>query len=85
MGWSCCVLEESGELWCLLGESVVFSLGLGEGGMFFFGSNQNKPKLNLFRLFFGLFRETQKHFFRFVLVCFGVSDQSKQPKQTEFS
>jgi hypothetical protein len=30
---------------------------------FFFGSNRNKPKLNLFRLFFGLFRETKKHFF----------------------
>ncbi len=41
---------------------------------FFFGSNRNKPKLNLFRLFFGLFRETKKHFFfRFVSVCFGVS------------
>ncbi len=35
---------------------------------FFFGSNRNKPKLNLFRLFFGLFRETKKHLFRFVLV-----------------
>ncbi len=35
---------------------------------FFFGSNQNKPKLNLFRLFFGLFRETKKQIFRFVSV-----------------
>jgi hypothetical protein len=35
---------------------------------FFFGSNRNKPKLNLFRLFFGLFRETKKLFFRFVSV-----------------
>jgi hypothetical protein len=35
---------------------------------FFFGSNRNKPKLNLFRLFFGLFRETKKQFFRFVSV-----------------
>jgi hypothetical protein len=42
---------------------------------FFFGSNRNKPKLNLFRLFFGLFRETKKKFFRFVSVCFGVSDR----------
>ncbi len=32
----------------------------------FFGPNQNKPKLNLFRLFFGLLRETKKHFFWFV-------------------
>ncbi len=44
---------------------------------FFFGSNRNKPKLNLFRLFFGLFRETKKHFFRFVSVCFGVSDWNR--------
>jgi hypothetical protein len=34
----------------------------------FFGSNRNKPKLNLFRLFFGLFRETKYTFFRFVSV-----------------
>ncbi len=26
----------------------------------FFGSKQNKPKLNLFLLFFGLFREKKK-------------------------
>jgi hypothetical protein len=35
---------------------------------FFFGSNRNEPKLNLFRLFFGLFRETKQIFFRFVSV-----------------
>jgi hypothetical protein len=35
---------------------------------FCFGSNRNKPKLNLFRLFFGLFRETKKIFLRFVSV-----------------
>ncbi len=35
--------------------------------IFFLGSKRNKPKLNLFRLFFGLlFRETTKIFFRFV-------------------
>jgi hypothetical protein len=33
-----------------------------------FGSNRNKPKLHLFRLIFGLFRETNKTFFRFVSV-----------------
>jgi hypothetical protein len=49
---------------------------------FFFGSNRNKPKLNLFRLFFGLFRETKKLFFG-LFRCFGPI--SKQPKQTEFS
>jgi hypothetical protein len=31
-----------------------------------FGLNRNKLKLNLFRLFFGWFRETKKHFFWFV-------------------
>ncbi len=30
---------------------------------FFFGSNRNKPKLNLFRLFFGRFHETKQIFF----------------------
>ncbi len=35
---------------------------------FFFGSNRNELKLNLFRLFFGLFRETKQIFFRFVSV-----------------
>jgi hypothetical protein len=47
---------------------------------FFFGLKRNKPKLNLFRLFFGLFCETKKHFF---WVCFGVSDryQNNRNKQ----
>jgi hypothetical protein len=36
--------------------------------IFFFGSNRNKTKLHLFRLFFVLFRETKKHFFQFVSV-----------------
>ncbi len=40
--------------------------------IFFLGSNQNKPKLNLFWLFFGLlFCKTTKFFFS---VCFDVSD-----------
>ncbi len=46
---------------------------------FFFGSNRNKLKLNLFRLFFGLFRKTKKHFFRFVLVFrTGIDNRNKQ-------
>ncbi len=49
-------------------------IGCPRNNEIFFGWNRNKPKLNLFRLFFGLFRETKKHFFRFVSVCFGVSD-----------
>jgi hypothetical protein len=40
----------------------------------FFGLNRKKPKLGLFRFIFGLFRETNKLFFRFVSVRFGVSD-----------
>ncbi len=47
---------------------------------FFSGSNQNKPKLNLFLLFFGLFHKTKKPFFSLFL-CFGPV--SKQLKQTE--
>jgi hypothetical protein len=52
---------------------------------FIFCSNRNKPKLNLFRLFFGLlFRKTPKFFFP---VCFGLfwcyRPVSKQPKKTE--
>ncbi len=50
---------------------------------FVFGSNRNKPKLNLFRLFFGLFCKTKKHFFRFVPVYFGDPDRyrNNQNKQ----
>ncbi len=50
---------------------------------FLFGSNRNKPKLNLFRLFFGLFRETKKHFFWFVSVCFGVSDRYRNNRNKQ--
>jgi hypothetical protein len=48
--------------------------------IFFLGSNRNKPKHNLFRFIFGLFRETKKLFFRSVSVFRSVS---KQPKQTD--
>jgi hypothetical protein len=59
----------------------VFEVGCPRNNqIFFFGSNRNKPKLNLFRLFFGLFCETKKHFFG-LFRCFGPV--SKQPKQTE--
>ncbi len=40
----------------------------------FFLFEPKQTKINLFRLFFGLFRETKKLLFRFVSVCFGVSD-----------
>jgi hypothetical protein len=36
--------------------------------IFCFGSNRNKPKLDLFRFCFGIFRETKKIIFRFVSV-----------------
>jgi hypothetical protein len=48
---------------------------------FFFGLNQNK--LNLFRLFIGLFRETKNYFFRFVLVCFVVSDRYRNNRNKQ--
>jgi hypothetical protein len=54
-----------------------------------FGSNQNKPKQNLFRLCFNLFRANKQNsgLFWLVLVCFGLfryfDPISKQPKQTE--
>ncbi len=57
-------------------------IGCPRNNQIFFGSNRNKPKLNLFRLFFGLFRETKNIFFG-LSRCFGPV--SKQPKQTEFS
>jgi hypothetical protein len=54
---------------------------------FIFGLNRNKPKLNLFRLFFGLFRETKKQFFRFVSVFRTVIETTETnrtlSKQTE--
>ncbi len=49
----------------------------------FFGSNRNKPKLNLFRLFFDLFHETKKKIFRFVSVCFGFSDQYRNNRNKQ--
>jgi len=45
-----------------------------------FGSNQNKPKQDLFRVCFGLFRETKRKNFG-LFRCF--EPISKQPKQTE--
>jgi hypothetical protein len=48
-----------------------------------FGSNRNKPKLNLFRFIFGLFRETNKFFFRFVSVRFGISDQYRNNRNKQ--
>ncbi len=45
----------------------------------YFGLNRNKPKQDLFRVCFGLFRETKTEKFRFV----SGESISKQPKQTE--
>ena len=51
-----------------------------------FGSNRNKPKQDMFRVCFGLFRETKNKKFRFVSVCFDLfrcfEPISKQRKQT---
>jgi hypothetical protein len=48
-----------------------------------FGSNRNKPKQDLFRVCFGLFRETKN---QKVSVCFGVSNlyRNKRTKQNCF-
>ncbi len=43
--------------------------------------NRNKPKLNLFWLFIGLFRETKKHFFRFVSV-FRTDSETTETNRT---
>ncbi len=52
--------------------------------IFFLGSNQNKLKLSLFRLFFGLlFRETKKFFFRFVFIWFDVSDRYRNNRNKQ--
>ncbi len=45
-----------------------------------FGSNRNKPKQDLFRVCFGLFRETKRKYFG--LFRF-FEPLSKQPKQTD--
>jgi hypothetical protein len=53
--------------------------------IFFLGSNQNKPKLNLFWLFFGLlYRDQPTNFFSVSFSLFRcLGPVSKQPKQTE--
>jgi hypothetical protein len=59
------------ETWLLTGEWTQYNVILrvsSKQSNFFFGSNRNKPKLDLFRLFFGWFPETKKHFFLFVSV-----------------
>jgi hypothetical protein len=49
--------------------SFYFTLpGVSSKQTFFFGSNRNKLKLDLFRLFLGLFRKNRNVFFRFVSV-----------------
>jgi hypothetical protein len=57
------------------GEGDTLACGRGVGGRvsskqtkISFGSNRNKPKQDLFRVCFGLFRETQKKIFRFISV-----------------
>ncbi len=46
---------------------------------FFLGLHRNKPKLNLFRLFFCLFFATQIFF----LVCYGVSDRYRNNRNKQ--
>ncbi len=56
----------------------------------YFGLNRNKPKQDLFRVFFGLFRETKTKNFGLIWCFESISKQAKQtelfrnkPKQTE--
>ncbi len=48
--------------------------------IFFLGLNRNKPKLNLFWLFFGMFFRQAPKFFS---VCFGVSDQYRNNRNKQ--
>ncbi len=63
-----------------LQKNVLYE-GVLETVIFFLASNQNKPKLNLFRLFFGLLLRETKKIFGGLFQCFGPV--SKQQKQTE--
>ncbi len=47
-----------------------------------FGSNWNKPKQDLIRVCFGLFRETQKICFRSVSVFRTFIETTEEPKQS---
>jgi hypothetical protein len=51
-----------------------------------FGSSRNKPKQDMFRFCFGLFRETKNKKFGFVSVSFGVSNlyRNNRNKQNFF-
>ncbi len=57
-------------------------LGCPRKNQIFFRFEPKRPNLNLFRLFFGLFRETKQFFFG-LFQCF--RPVSEQPKQTEKS
>jgi hypothetical protein len=61
-----------------------FLLGCPRNNKYFF---RVEPKLNLFRLFFGLFRKTKKHFFWFVSVfrtCIETTETNRTlSKQTK--
>jgi len=65
-----CTAEEHSKIGCL--RSIQKNI---------FGLNRKEPKHNLFRLCFGLFRETKKKLIFGLLRCF--EHVSKQPKQTK--
>jgi hypothetical protein len=79
--WECWFFPEYWSVLCETRQAVPPRVSSKQSN-FFFGSNRNKPKLNLLRLFVDFFRETKKHFFG-LFRCFRLV--SKQPKQTEFS
>jgi hypothetical protein len=58
-------------------------LGCPRNKKFLVSVRTKKTESLSFRFFFGLFRETKKKWFRFVLVSFGVSNLFRnKPKQT---
>jgi hypothetical protein len=56
-------------------------LGYLRNNYFFVGLNRNKPKLNLFRLFFSLFFSQNPP--KYVLFCFGVSDRYRNNRNKQ--
>jgi hypothetical protein len=65
---------------------MCLHLGCHRKNFFCFGSNRNKPKLDLFRFCLGLFRETKK-FFRFVAVLwnrFEINQHKKSAFETNW-
>ncbi len=65
-------------------QKMFYIRGSSKPLIFFLGSNRNKPKLDMFWLFFGLILcETPNFFFQFVSVCFDVLDQYRNNRNKQ--